>query len=203
LALIFGVYTSIINKAIQKLFGKDRKRERIMDNFEKVEKLRERANVTYEEAKQALENSNWDILDAMIYLEQNGKVPSPEKSNYTTKDESIKIEVEDKEPKKSVWHRFWTWCLKWIKKGNDNCFCVDRYDKEIIKMPINVLIVLILCSASTVFWIMIICLFFNFRYRFVGPDIRKVDFDINETFDKAADTVDNIKNEFGNSKEED
>ena len=30
-----------------------------MDNFEKVEKLREHANVTYEEAKEALENSNW------------------------------------------------------------------------------------------------------------------------------------------------
>ena len=45
-----------------------------MDNFEKVEKLREHANVSYEEAKQALENSNWDILDAMIYLEQSGKV---------------------------------------------------------------------------------------------------------------------------------
>ena len=44
-----------------------------MDNFEKVEKLREHANVTYEEAKEALENSNWDILDAMIYLEKNGK----------------------------------------------------------------------------------------------------------------------------------
>ena len=44
-----------------------------MDQFEKVEKLRERADVSYEEAKEALENSNWDILDAMIYLEQNGK----------------------------------------------------------------------------------------------------------------------------------
>lgn len=41
-----------------------------MDNFEKLEKLREHANISYEETKQALENSNWDILDAMIYLEQ-------------------------------------------------------------------------------------------------------------------------------------
>ena len=32
-----------------------------MDNFEKVEKLKERANVTYEEAKQALEACDWDI----------------------------------------------------------------------------------------------------------------------------------------------
>ncbi|MDY5103377.1 MAG: UBA/TS-N domain protein, partial [Agathobacter sp.] len=41
-----------------------------MDNFEKVEKLKERANVTYEEAKQALEACDWDILEAMIYLEK-------------------------------------------------------------------------------------------------------------------------------------
>jgi hypothetical protein len=104
-----------------------------MDNFEKVEKLREHANVTYEEAKNALENSNWDILDAMIYLEQNGKVKGPEKSSYTTQTENIKIEVEDKKPEgkaKGTLRKFWNWCLKWIKRGNANSFCVDRYDRE-------------------------------------------------------------------------
>jgi hypothetical protein len=173
-----------------------------MDNFEKVEKLRERANVTYDEAKQALENSNWDILDAMIYLEQNGKVNGPEKTSYTTKDESIKIEIEDKEPEnkaKGTLKKIWKWCIKWIKKGNNNSFCVDRYGKEVFKMPINVLIILILCSVSTVFWVLLICLFFDFKYRFAGPDIKTVDFDINETFDKAADTVENIKNDIKGS----
>ncbi len=177
-----------------------------MDNFEKVEKLREHANVTYEEAKQALESSNWDILDAMIYLEQNGKVKGPEKTSYTTQDESIKIEVEDKEPQnnaKGTLKKFWDWCLKWIRRGNNNSFCVDRYDKEVLKMPINVLIILILFSASTVFWILLICLFFNFRYRFIGPDIKTVDFDINQTMDMAADTVENIKSEFGGSDDKD
>ncbi len=43
-----------------------------MENIEKVEKLRERANVTYEEAKLALEENNWDILDAMVSLEKQG-----------------------------------------------------------------------------------------------------------------------------------
>ena len=40
-----------------------------MDNqFEKVEKLRERANVTYEEARDALNEANGDLLDAMVLL---------------------------------------------------------------------------------------------------------------------------------------
>ena len=45
-----------------------------MDNFEKVERLREKADVTYDEAKRALEACNWDMLDALIYLETLGKV---------------------------------------------------------------------------------------------------------------------------------
>lgn len=176
-----------------------------MDNFEKVEKLRERADVSYEEAKEALESSNWDILDAMIYLEKNGKVNGPEESSYRTQAENIKIDIEDKEPKggvKSAFKRFGDWCVKWITKGNNNSFCVERHDKEVLRMPITLLVILILCSASTAFWVLLICLFFNFRYRFDGPDIRVVDVDINQTMDKAAETVENIKNEFSGAKNE-
>ena len=39
-----------------------------MDHFEMVEKLRAKANVSYEEAKAALEASDWDILDALVLL---------------------------------------------------------------------------------------------------------------------------------------
>ena len=49
-----------------------------MDNFEKVEKLREKAGVSYEEAKAALEQCNYDLLDAMISLEKQGKVQNRE-----------------------------------------------------------------------------------------------------------------------------
>ena len=37
-----------------------------MDNLEKVEKLREKTGVSYEEAKAALEATNYDVLDAII-----------------------------------------------------------------------------------------------------------------------------------------
>ena len=45
-----------------------------MEHIEMVEKLMEKANVSYAEAKQALENNNWDMLDALIELERQGKV---------------------------------------------------------------------------------------------------------------------------------
>jgi translation elongation factor EF-Ts len=53
-----------------------------MATIELVEKLRQKANVTYEEAKEALEASGDNILDAMIYLERQGKVKPPQNGGY-------------------------------------------------------------------------------------------------------------------------
>ena len=54
-----------------------------MDHFEMTEKLRERANVSYEEAKEALELNEWDILEAIVYLEREGKT-SRSRENWTS-----------------------------------------------------------------------------------------------------------------------
>ena len=55
-----------------------------MDKMEKVERLREHANVSYEEAKAALEQANDDLLDAMVILEKQGKVKMPKQPTYST-----------------------------------------------------------------------------------------------------------------------
>ncbi|MDO4620521.1 MAG: hypothetical protein Q4B09_07875 [Lachnospiraceae bacterium] len=49
-----------------------------MDDFEKAEKLKEKAGVTYEEAREALKMNDGNLLDAMIYLEKQGKAQAPE-----------------------------------------------------------------------------------------------------------------------------
>lgn len=51
-----------------------RKGAKIMDKLEKVEKLREKTGVSYEDAKNALEACDYDLLDAIIYLEKLDKV---------------------------------------------------------------------------------------------------------------------------------
>ena len=56
-----------------------------MEQLEKVEKLREKTGVTYEEAKAALEACEWDLLDAIVYLESQGKIKDAGMASYTTK----------------------------------------------------------------------------------------------------------------------
>lgn len=177
-----------------------------MDNFEKVEKLKEHANVSYEEAKQALENSNWDILDAMIYLEQNGKVHGPEHASYSTQAEKVTIEIEEKENKASfgdLLRRFGRWCMKWIEKGNNNSFCVEKEHKEIFRVPITLLVVLLFFAFWVVVPLMVIGLFCDMRYQFAGPDVRNVDLDFNKAMNDVADAAENIKNEFNSAASKD
>ena len=83
---------------------------KIMDNFEKVERLVQKANVSYEDAKKALEEANGDLLDAMIILERQGKVRKPEQPVFTTtyeeqpkyKDVNVAVEKSNNTGAKSV-----------------------------------------------------------------------------------------------------
>jgi hypothetical protein len=49
-----------------------------MENIEKVDMVRERMNVSYEEAKQALEVTNWDVVEALIKIERDEKARKEE-----------------------------------------------------------------------------------------------------------------------------
>ncbi|MBF4692970.1 UBA domain-containing protein [Fusibacter ferrireducens] len=62
-------------------------------SLEKIDLLMERANVSYKEAKETLEETDGDLLEALIRLEKAEKILEPEKSasekNRATK-EAIK-----------------------------------------------------------------------------------------------------------------
>lgn len=56
-----------------------------MITIEQVEELRKRVNVSYEEAKLALEEVNGDILEAVINLEKKNKITPPEGGGFYKK----------------------------------------------------------------------------------------------------------------------
>ena len=105
-----------------------------MDNFEKVEKIREKTGVSYEEAKAALEANNYDLLDAVIYLEKQGKTNSSS-ANYSTgwdNHTSLLVTETPKEDEKrkndasdSV-SAFFSWVGGLIKKAWENKFVIEK-----------------------------------------------------------------------------
>lgn len=173
-----------------------------MDNFEKVEKLKERANVSYEEAKQALEACGWDILEAMIYLEKMGKITGgATRMNFSTEQEQKQqnsAQTEGKESFGDVMARFGRWCAKWIDKGNVNSFCIEKNGKEILRVPVTLLIVLLIFTFWIIVPLMIIGLFLDMRYHFRGPDVKSVD--LNRAMDTVADAAENLKSDIVDQK---
>ena len=55
-----------------------------MASLDLVDRLRERTGVSYDEAREALDNSDDDMLDALIWLEQNGRIEQPEVARFST-----------------------------------------------------------------------------------------------------------------------
>ena len=100
-----------------------------MDHYEMVETLRAKANVTYEEAKAALEASDWDMLDALVLLESEGKVNgAPE---FTTKEKTDEARQTIRNGKGSL-SKLGAWIRKMITLGNQNQFVISRKGSELV-----------------------------------------------------------------------
>lgn len=188
------------------------------DNLELVERLVEKTGISYTEAKAALEKADWDILDALINLEAEGRVSGA--SSYSTRAESApKAEEERREQKTEYEKGFYEkgfkekseraeeykkntvsvfeWLRSVFDKGNTNNIELYRNGSRIIGMPITVFVILCLLSFGTVLVVMLVSLFFGIRYRFSGPDLGKDS--INHVMGKATDVADDIKRDIKNA----
>ncbi len=186
---------------------------RIMENFEKVEKLREKTGVSFEEAKEVLERNNYDMLDAVIELERQGKVNEPKEGTYTAgasqemenvkKFEIAQRQYEDDCKK----NNFKEGCRKiggffkmLFQKSLEIEFCINKDDQKVASFPVLVLVLLLLGFFWVTLPLLVIALFFGFSYNFTGVD--KVVLDVNDVCDKASQTAESIKNEFKKDEEQ-
>ncbi len=88
-----------------------------MENIEKIDAVRERMDVSYEEAKQALEATNWDVIEAIIKIEQDEK---------SRKEEVFVRGSELVEKVKEI-----------VRKGNINRLKVKQDDKILVEIPVT------------------------------------------------------------------
>ncbi len=164
-----------------------------MDTFEKVEKLREKANVTFEEAKAALEEANGDLLDAMILLEKQGKAETRRES-YSTKDEETDLMVVDEPKKKEKHGNAFTDKVKSLwHKSCENYFVIEREEKVMLNLPIWVFVIILIFSWHVTLVAMIVALFFGCKYSFKGEDEMKT---ANTVCEKATEAAEKVKEEY-------
>lgn len=159
-----------------------------MDRLEMIEKLRERADVSYEEAKAALDQANDDLLEAIVILEQQGKIRERTAAENSGGDSSKGKAKNAFGSIGAALSRAWNFLIH-------TAFHVTHNDREIFVMPSLVFALLLLCCFYTILPVMLIALFFNVRYHFSGSEgADKAADKANDVLSKAGDIADGVKN---------
>ena len=186
--------------------GFDRERNIKMDNFEKVEKLVEKAGVTYEDAKAALEKANGDLLDAMIILEKEGKAEAPDQSSYSTKYDkqaqyvSVEEQVENdrkkydkEEQRRERKEKFREGLNKIAHVLTTNFLIIKRKGELVVKLPLWAVILILLVAWHITLIGVIVSLFFGVTYSFMGEaDMTAA----NSVMGKASNAAEKVKEEY-------
>ena len=124
-----------------------------MTQYEMVEKLAEKMNVTLEEAKVALEAAEWNMLDAALVLEkEHGTTAQTESDQACRKDGMRKVR-------------------DFIARGIHSRFTVRRKDAVVLDLPVIVLILALLFAFKASALLLIIGLFAGCRYNIGGKEV--------------------------------
>ncbi|WP_026887361.1 hypothetical protein [Clostridium beijerinckii] len=174
-----------------------------MEDYKLVEKLKNEANISYEEAKSALEKSNWDILDAFVYLEDMGKVQKPSVNIFYTNEykENHKNGVitnnkdqgnnYNNSKKDNRFEGVFVKVCKIIDICNNIFFEIKKENKIFLRIPVTVIIVLLIFAFWAVIPLYIVGLFFDFEFSISGnrAEINK----INHVLKEISENIKKIK----------
>ena len=174
-----------------------------MERYEMAELLSKKAGVSLEEARSALEENDWDLLDAMVALERAHKGDGGGvhvRTDRADRDGGAVRPVKNVSGKDGP--RFfsngfavlWDYIRKLFRITLDNDFVVMRRGKQLLTVPVLVMIVLLLLSFGLMLVALIAGLFCNCRYQFKGRQLGKEG--INSAMGKMSDLADDIKESF-------
>ena len=178
-----------------------------MDKLEKVERLRASAQVTYEEALAALDACGEDLLDAMVMLERQGKVPGPGQDVYSTsyQEQKAYIDVPDQVALQKMsapsFSRMLTGILDTlIRFVKHTSFKITRQGQELITVPSWLMVIAVLLSWRVSLPAAVIALLFGIRYSFEGDENTDA---ANNLLSKAGSLAESVKKELQKGKKED
>ncbi len=139
-------------------------------NLQQIDELRKRANVSYEDAKDALEKSAGDLIEALVYLEKQNKIKPEEthcnKSKFFEKVKTI------------------------IKKGNETKLIIKKNDLVVLDICVTLAIIITIIAPPLVIAALVFALATNHKIRIKKKNAE--DSEINKIFDKMPVAVNKV-----------
>ena len=182
-----------------------------MDNLTMIETLRERADISYEEAREVLAQAGDDLLEAIVLLEKQGKIKTGNAAKeepaadetilHASADEKVRQEaaggeIPEKETAETAAEEkkssgsFGMAVKKVFHFILHTTFHVSRQGKELFAMPTWLPAILLPTFWGFFIPAILISLFFEVRYSFSGDaDVETA----NSFFSKAGSFVDGVE----------
>lgn len=139
--------------------------------LEQIDFLRERANVSYREAKEALEETGGDIVEALVMLEKQNKVSGKGKQSGKNKEGN----------------GFWDSMKNFFRRMNRIRFILRNEKSVLINFPLTVALILAIAATPFVVVGILVALFAGYRIQFKNDNGE--DMAVNKYFDKMSDSV--------------
>lgn len=179
-----------------------------MTRLEMVEKIREKTGVTYEEAREALEKANWDMLDAIVSLEKDKPAAEPiEEPVYVQKNAEDAAKPVKKPVRRvsagEVGDKIAS-ALRWIgaliKKGEGTHLEISYKDEIVMEISIVSLILIFLLCWWLPAILIVAGLFTGYKFRVTGSGAAgRI---VNTVSEKASKKADEFVNKMNEEKEE-
>ena len=179
-----------------------------MENYQKVEQLVSKAGCTYEEAKTALEACGWDMIDAVVSLERDGKVKREESGmavQYAEEPVEVVPEVSSEKiegnysSKVTYSYGGENNSIKGILMNN-RMIVFKSSGQQVMDLPIVIPVIALIAFFWATLILAVIAMLFGRRFYFEGEDLGKTN--INSTMDKATDYANKVKSDLANKANE-
>ena len=112
---------------------------KVMTHEDMIEKLSRTAGVDAQEAERALEANDWDLFDAMVSLEREGKTARMGAEVHTVVGEPCDEQDAPRRVKNSAKENgagnFWATVKKLLRTMAKTAFVVSRKDEELLRFP--------------------------------------------------------------------
>lgn len=138
-------------------------------DLELIEKLKERADVSYEEARAALEKFDGDIVEALIYLEQQNKM---------------------KKPPKDVCKGFMAKAKKILRTCNETHLVISKNNDIVLNVSLTIAILFTIIVPPLAIIVLLAALLTGHKIRIEKPGGEEIK--INKTLDDLSNTVSNM-----------
>lgn len=128
----------------------------MMDRFEMAQALKDKANVSYEEAKQALEQADWNMLEAVLVLEKAGRLQGEKPEAEPQKAEKKPLNIQ---PVNDALKGMGEAVNKVVKAGNRRVIQIIRKGEVLYQIPLTIFVLLLIVAhwlvlaAAIVGWI--------------------------------------------------